>query len=719
MSKSRDTEISIIFSKNLFMRKVSSFKLLLVAIAMVIGCFNASAQLLVENFDYTVGAVLTTTATADPVSGWLAHSGNGTSNVDVVADLAFTGYAGSGIGGAANLDATGQDINKIFSTQTNGTVYTAFIIQTASVNNSSYFLHLGSTVMGTTFFSRVWINATGTGVGVTNGSTAPFTWVAITAGIPTLIVLKHDFATHITKLYVLNSYNSTEPETADVSIGEILTEIGSVGLRQYNAAQKIIVDGIRIGTTWAEAVAPSYSLPIATPTFSPAPGIYTTSQSVTLNSTTPGASIYYSTDGTDPNNSGTGTSTLYTSGTLISINSSTVIKAIVYLSGMTTSNIGKGIYTFPTEIATISALRAADPGGIYRLTANAVITFQSTASTGKPRYIQDGTAGILLFDGSSKISGTYNLYDGISGIVGTLTTFNGMLEYVPFTDPGTATSTNNVVTPTITTLANLANYSGQLVKIKNVMITGTGNFIAATSYVINDGTAGVLRTNYSDVNYLNTATSIPTTKQEITGVVFNYSTTAVTIVPRSIEDFVNSAPTITVTEVTVPTLITSVGTPKAETLNVSGVNLTDINGIGLSILGTDAGLFSLSTNNIPQTGGIAANTVVTITYSPVAEGSQTATLTLTSAGAADVTRTLNGTASPATGLSNPDISLVVSALNGNVLLTAKAGETVAIYNAIGQKLVSKIVVEGLNTIPVTARGVVIVKVGTRVSKVIL
>jgi len=693
---------------------------LFLSIAMVIGSVDISAQLLVENFDFTLGSVLTTTLNADPSTGWLTHSGNGTSNIDVTNGLLFTGYAGSGIGGGANLDATGQDINKTFTPQVNGTVYTAFIIQAASVNNSSYFLHLGPAVMGTTFFSRLWINATGTAVGITNGSTAPVTWVTITAGTPTLIVLKHDFTTHITKMYVLNSYSGIEPVTEDMSVAEILTEIGSVGLRQYNSEQKIIVDGIRVGTTWAEVVAPSYSLPVATPTFSPPPGVFTNSQSVTLNSTTPGTSIYYSTDGTDPNNSGTGTSMLYTAGTPISISTSKTIKAIAYLTGMTTSNIGKGIYTFPTEITTIAALRAADPSGIYKLTANAIITFQSTASTGNPRYIQDGTAGIMLYDGSSKISGTYNLNDGINGIIGTLTTFNGMLEFVPYIDPGAATSTNNTVTPAITTLANLANYSGQLVKIKNVMITGTGNFAAATSYVINDGSAGVLRTNYNDVDYLITATAIPSTKQDITGVVLNYSNTVVTFVPRSTSDFVNSAPTITVTEVNpIPTMNVGVGQSTAQTINVSGINLTDVNGIGMVITGTYPGLFSLSTNNIPQTGGIAANTQVTITYSPIAEGSHTAIFALTSTGAADVSLTLNGIASPSTGLNNTSISLKVAVLNGNVQLVTTTGEIIAIYNAIGQKLVSMIAVEGENAISVNVRGVIIVKVGNRVTKVIL
>jgi len=57
--------------------------------------------------------------------------------------------------------------------------------------------------------------------------------------------------------------------------------------------------------------------------------------------------------------------------------------------------------------------------------------------------------------------------------------------------------------------------------------------------------------------------------------------------------------------------------------------------------------------------------------------------------------------------------------NGKVVFSANAGETIEIYNTVGQKLVQSIAVEGENTIPVSAMGVVLVKVGNRFAKVIL
>lgn len=105
----------------------------------------------------------------------------------------------------------------------------------------------------------------------------------------------------------------------------------------------------------------------------------------------------------------------------------------------------------------------------------------------------------------------------------------------------------------------------------------------------------------------------------------------------------SATPTITVTEISDPDMVAYVGESDTETMNVSGVNLTE--NIALAISGANADQFSLSTNSVAQTGGTAANTVVFIYYTPTVTGSHTATLTISSAGATSVTRTLTGSAS--------------------------------------------------------------------------
>jgi len=176
-------------------------------------------------------------------------------------------------------------------------------------------------------------------------------------------------------------------------------------------------------------------------------------------------------------------------------------------------------------------------------------------------------------------------------------------------------------------------------------------------------------------------------------------------------------PAVTLTDITNPSLITVQGSPVSQTLNVSGVNLNV--DLGLAITGVDASLFSLSQYVIAQTSGNVPNTIVTITYSPTLPGTNTAILTMSSTGAAAVIRTLNGVASIATDINIPKTLLALSVENGNVLFNAISGETVEIFNSIGQKLFQKLAVDGINTISITDHGVLLVKVGSRVGKVIL
>ena len=77
----------------------------------------------------------------------------------------------------------------------------------------------------------------------------------------------------------------------------------------------------------------------ATPTFSPAAGTYTAAQSVTISDTTPGAIIYYTTDGTEPTTNSTQFSTT------INVAASETIEAIAAASGYMNSAIGSAAYT--------------------------------------------------------------------------------------------------------------------------------------------------------------------------------------------------------------------------------------------------------------------------------------------------------------------------------------------------------------------------------------
>lgn len=77
----------------------------------------------------------------------------------------------------------------------------------------------------------------------------------------------------------------------------------------------------------------------AAPTFSPAPGYYTSAQSVTISDATSGAKIYYTTDGSTPTTS----SPVYSSP--IGVASSMTIKAMAVATGSEPSSVVTGAYT--------------------------------------------------------------------------------------------------------------------------------------------------------------------------------------------------------------------------------------------------------------------------------------------------------------------------------------------------------------------------------------
>ncbi len=78
---------------------------------------------------------------------------------------------------------------------------------------------------------------------------------------------------------------------------------------------------------------------VATPIFSPDAGTYTEAQSVTISCETTGATIYYTTDGSNPSAS----STAYSGA--ITVGETTTIKAIAVKEGMTDSSVASTTYT--------------------------------------------------------------------------------------------------------------------------------------------------------------------------------------------------------------------------------------------------------------------------------------------------------------------------------------------------------------------------------------
>jgi sugar lactone lactonase YvrE len=117
---------------------------------------------------------------------------------------------------------------------------------------------------------------------------------------------------------------------------DLLTESVTLNTNTLDIAatqQTILVSGTE---TQPVAVA-------ATPTYSPAAGTYTSMQTVTIFDTTPGATIYYTTNGTAPTTS----STVYSNPIIVS--SSETIEAIATASGYSNSAVASATYTIPQD----------------------------------------------------------------------------------------------------------------------------------------------------------------------------------------------------------------------------------------------------------------------------------------------------------------------------------------------------------------------------------
>jgi len=118
----------------------------------------------------------------------------------------------------------------------------------------------------------------------------------------------------------------------------------------------------------------------ATPSFSPGPGSYSSTQSVTLTDSTAGSSIYYTTDGSTPSTS----SALYSAPIVVA--TSQTLKAIAAASGYANSAVASGSYTItaPTAapaITTSAALAGARIVTLSDASSNATIYYSVDGST--------------------------------------------------------------------------------------------------------------------------------------------------------------------------------------------------------------------------------------------------------------------------------------------------------------------------------------------------
>lgn len=330
--------------------------------------------------------------------------------------------------------------------------------------------------------------------------------------------------------------------------------------------------------------------------------VYFNTAEVTLSTTTEGASIYYTDNGDTP----TSGSILYSGP--FNVTSTKTIKAIAVKADMDNSIVAsKTITIVAPATATVPYTEAFNNtlGDWYNYEVSGTKPWTTSANGAycngyvnpsaaieswliSPKFTADGSGLNISFNYASKYVGNSLLVKVSS-------------DYQGYGSPAAATWTTlaTILAPTVQDDAYTVKYSG------NLLHSTAGNVHFALVYATS--------ANYSDWRITNVNVAVPT-----------------------------ATPSILVTESTVPAMTAFTGGTDTETITVNGSNLTA--DIGLAVTGTDASLFSLSTNSIAQTDGTVSNVVVTITYTPVSAGSHSATLTLSSTGAESVVKSLSGTA---------------------------------------------------------------------------
>ncbi len=380
--------------------------------------------------------------------------------------------------------------------------------------------------------------------------------------------------------------------------------------------------------------------------------------------------------------SGTGFSTTYTSAEIASKGSATI--SVVFNPTQVGDYSGTLTITFPAETG-------LDP-----------VTVPLSGSAAQEVTINEGentsTYLPLYMPGYYNTQKNQMIYPAemLSGIVGKTikgltfynqgSTFNGKINLALGTTDQTVYTTYNTPVEGLTqvvTNQSVAEGNTLDVLFDNTFEYTGGNLVIQIE-VADKGT----NNSYSGTS----VTWLGTTQTENTGYYYytsSYSWGAVQkflpTVTFAFEDGNTPAvPTIVANPATVDAFTTEVGTPVTATVNVTGENLTG--DITATVSGDDAFTASLE------------NDVLTITYNPTAAGNHTATVTLSSKGARNVTIDLSGTA---TAPSVPTITVDPATLTINAAL----GETkTASFTVTGTNLEGDITVaasEGFSVSPTT------------------
>lgn len=451
---------------------------------------NAAAQLTLGGLATDATGNLFFTDSAEPSNQISTRS-----NLNELVYTAGTGYAtaptvlyayvpGPNATGGDQIDTVAVDAANVYFATTNGGIF-AMPNAKGVVNKAALFAvsNQGAKIMATDGKGKFFADMNLPGGDVIEQSavgtiTAPPTNVGSSAKLAGVTTLLNDGA--CTSAGV--TYVSTSAEyTANATGSTCATVFGLFGSFATNvnftpaaggtrAATLTATDGIGSSGT-AALTGSGVSFTVATPTFSPAGGTYTSAQTVALSDATTSASIYYTTDGSTP----TTASTLYTAP--LTISATQTVKAIGAATGAISSAVASAAYTINLPAGTPTFTPAA---GTY--TSVQTVTIASSTTGAAIYYTTNGTAPTTtstLYTGPVSV-GVSETLQAIATAAGSSTSAIGSAAYILNLPAGTPTFTP--AAGTYTTVQTVAITSATAGATIYYTINGTAPTTASTVY---------------------------------------------------------------------------------------------------------------------------------------------------------------------------------------------------------------------------------------------
>jgi hypothetical protein len=197
-----------------------------------------------------------------------------------------------------------------------------------------------------------------------------------------------------------------------------------------------------------------------------------------------------------------------------------------------------------STVNTIAELRAGTIGNDYTLNGEAVVTFVQGFRNQK--FIEDGTAAILIDDNNAIISSALVAGDGITGLTGTLDEFGGMMQFRPTMNISASSTGNEILAQSVLASelnANPNNYESEYVRIyEYALIDAAENptWVVGTEYqMLTQSGSYTFRTSFYDVDYIDA--NVPTSSTTVvSGIITERNDGDYYITARSLSDFADT-----------------------------------------------------------------------------------------------------------------------------------------------------------------------------------